>query len=433
MFMRLFRSDDKFYQMLMQLESQPKYGGGSGSGGCGDNEPGDDEDGGEDEEDEDDSQSCSQKGTSASQHYAYTREQILAMEKAILGQLGWYITVPTPYVFTVRYTKALIPYDNNEMENMVFFYTQLGLMEYTTLDEAIQMALKMALKVELTISKGKSNSKFYNKLDLNQSAEKTQPLNSNKAKKNKSTYASTSSQTTKKTINQIGWIKAVGEVRVTKQCEVLISMGDNKIMKNVPPKLHDLFFEFKNIMPDELSDGLPPLRDTQQQINFIPRASLPNLPHYHMSPTEQDILLGMVEELLRKGVIQESKSPCAVPTLLVPKKDKTVYHQLRIRLGDEWKTAFKTKESFTSGFNIEDEHLDHLLEVLKVLQEHQLFVNLKKCSFMTYKLILLGFVVSVDGIHVDDEKIKVIQEWPTALWRMCSTIILADIPEAVVL
>ncbi|GKD23338.1 hypothetical protein Tco_1225041 [Tanacetum coccineum] len=55
MFMRLFRSDDKFSQMLNQLESQPEYGGGSGSSGCGDDEPGDDEDDGEDEEDEDDS------------------------------------------------------------------------------------------------------------------------------------------------------------------------------------------------------------------------------------------------------------------------------------------------------------------------------------------------------------------------------------------
>nr|GFA64955.1 hypothetical protein [Tanacetum cinerariifolium] len=54
MFMRLSRSDDKFSQMLTQLESQPEYGGGSGSGGCGDDEPGDDEDDGEDEEDEED-------------------------------------------------------------------------------------------------------------------------------------------------------------------------------------------------------------------------------------------------------------------------------------------------------------------------------------------------------------------------------------------
>ncbi|GJY83221.1 hypothetical protein Tco_0496597 [Tanacetum coccineum] len=49
MFMRLFRSDDKFSQMLNQLESQPEYGGGSGSGVCEDDEPGDDEDGDEDE------------------------------------------------------------------------------------------------------------------------------------------------------------------------------------------------------------------------------------------------------------------------------------------------------------------------------------------------------------------------------------------------
>nr|GEU93351.1 hypothetical protein [Tanacetum cinerariifolium] len=54
-FLRLFRSDEKFSQMLRQLESQPEYGGSSGSGGCGDDEPGDDKDGGKDEEDKDDS------------------------------------------------------------------------------------------------------------------------------------------------------------------------------------------------------------------------------------------------------------------------------------------------------------------------------------------------------------------------------------------
>nr|GEU90263.1 hypothetical protein [Tanacetum cinerariifolium] len=52
-FMRLFRSDDKFSQMLTQLESQPEYGGGNESGGCEDDETGDDEDDGEDEEEDD--------------------------------------------------------------------------------------------------------------------------------------------------------------------------------------------------------------------------------------------------------------------------------------------------------------------------------------------------------------------------------------------
>lgn len=40
---------------------------------------------------------------------AYAREQVLVMEKAILGKLEWYLTVPTPYVFLIRYIKASIP------------------------------------------------------------------------------------------------------------------------------------------------------------------------------------------------------------------------------------------------------------------------------------------------------------------------------------
>ncbi|GJY65590.1 hypothetical protein Tco_0467828 [Tanacetum coccineum] len=53
MIMKLFRSDDKMSQMLTQLESQPKFGGGSGIGRCGDDESGNDEDDDEDEEDAD--------------------------------------------------------------------------------------------------------------------------------------------------------------------------------------------------------------------------------------------------------------------------------------------------------------------------------------------------------------------------------------------
>ena len=40
-------------------------------------------------------------------------------------------------------------------------------------------------------------------------------------------------------------------------------------------------------------------------------------------------------------------------------------------------------------------------------------MNLKKCSFMTKKLLFLGFVVSAEGIQMDEEKIKVIRDWPT--------------------
>ncbi|GJZ35147.1 RNA-directed DNA polymerase, eukaryota [Tanacetum coccineum] len=53
MMMRLFRSDNKFSQMLDQFESSPEFGGPSGGDGYRDDEPGGDEDGDEDEEDGD--------------------------------------------------------------------------------------------------------------------------------------------------------------------------------------------------------------------------------------------------------------------------------------------------------------------------------------------------------------------------------------------
>ena len=48
-----------------------------------------------------------------------------------------------------------------------------------------------------------------------------------------------------------------------------------------------------------------------------------------------------------------------------------------------------------------------------MLQANKLYINLKKCSFLTDKLLLLGYVVSADGIHVDEDKVRAVREWPT--------------------
>ena len=52
-----------------------------------------------------------------------------------------------------------------------------------------------------------------------------------------------------------------------------------------------------------------------------------------------------------------------------------------------------------------DDHLINLKSVLDMLRKERLFANLKKC---TDTLVFLGFVVSVQGIQVDEETLRAI-------------------------
>src|SRR6266542_5984293 len=69
--------------------------------------------------------------------------------------------------------------------------------------------------------------------------------------------------------------------------------------------------------------GLPPVRGIEHKIDLIPGASLPNRAAYRTNPEETKEIQRQVQDLLDRGYIHESLSPCSVPVLLVPKKDGT--------------------------------------------------------------------------------------------------------------
>jgi hypothetical protein len=58
-----------------------------------------------------------------------------------------------------------------------------------------------------------------------------------------------------------------------------------------------------------------------------------------------------------------------------------------------------------------EEHIEHITYVLAALRKEKLYANLAKCTFCTDKVVFLGFVVSGQGVEVDEEKIKAIREW----------------------
>jgi hypothetical protein len=123
-----------------------------------------------------------------------------------------------------------------------------------------------------------------------------------------------------------------------------------------------------------------------------------------------------------------------------------------MKLGDEWKTAFKTKfglyEWLVMPFGLTnapstfmclmnevlhlfidkfvvvyfddiliyskslDKHIKHLRVIFGALREARLFANLEKCTFCTDRVAFLGYVVTPLDVEVDEAKIEAIKTCP---------------------
>jgi hypothetical protein len=98
----------------------------------------------------------------------------------------------------------------------------------------------------------------------------------------------------------------------------------NDLDSAIPSVAVSLMQVFDDVFPEDIHNGLPPLRGIEHQIDLVPGASISNRPAYRSNPEETKEFQRQVDELLMmKGYIHESMSPCVVPVLLVPKKDGT--------------------------------------------------------------------------------------------------------------
>ncbi|XP_022135946.1 uncharacterized protein LOC111007780 [Momordica charantia] len=237
---------------------------------------------------------------------------------------------------------------------------------------------------------------------------------------------------------------------MTKQVKIPIAIGryEDEVLCDVLP----MHTEFKGVFPKELPKESPPLRGTEHKIDFIPDAQFQidqhtgqihkRLKRFKDCRAINKITIKYRHPIPRLDEMLDELYGCSLFT----KNDlKSGYHQIRMNVGDEWITAFKTKHGlyewlvmpfgltnapstflrlmnhvlrdFLGEFVVVyfddiliysrtlEDHVQHVRYVLIALRKEKLYANLKKCNFCMERINFLGFVISKQGVEVDTEKV----------------------------
>ena len=220
-------------------------------------------------------------------------------------------------------------------------------------------------------------------------------------------------------------------------------------------------------------------------------------PLYSMSADELKVLKAYIEKMVDKNFIRASSSSAASPVLFAKKPGSglrfcvdyralnaitvknqyplpliketlervckakifskidiiAAFNKLRIKEGEEWKTAFRTRYGLyeylvmpfrlANGFssfqnyindvlhgmlnifctayindiliysNSKKEHKKHVRRVLTALRKAGLQADINKCKFHVTEVNYLGLVITSDGIRMDPHKVSAVQQWET--------------------
>jgi hypothetical protein len=261
---------------------------------------------------------------------------------------------------------------------------------------------------------------------------------------------------------------------------------------HVPKQFHDLIQVFSKTR----SELLPIHRPYDMAIDLIEGKTIPWGPIYPLANNEMDALKEYIDENLKKGYIRRSSSAAGAPIFFVRKKSgelrpvidyrglnavtiknrhplplihdlitrfngmkvfskidlRGAYNLIRIKPGDEWKTAFRCRyghfeylvmpfgltnapavfqnlmndifHDVTDQFcivylddiliysdNVED-HNEHVRLVLTRLLKNKLYAKAEKCQFLRESIEFLGYIISKNGIGMDPKRIESIDNWP---------------------
>ncbi len=263
----------------------------------------------------------------------------------------------------------------------------------------------------------------------------------------------------------------------------------------VPEDYHDL----RAVFSRSRATSLPPHRPYDCSIELLPGTMPPRGRLYSLSAPERGALENYLTESLAAGIIVPSSSPAGAGFFFVKKKDgslrpcidyrglnditvknryplplmssafeilqgakvftkldlRNAYHLVRIKEGDEWKTAFNTPighfEYRVLPFGLVNApavfqalvndvlrdmlnifvfvylddilifsptlqvHVQHVRRVLQRLLENRLFVKAEKCMFHAQSVTFLGSVVSAEGISMDPDKVRAVIVLPLRL------------------
>ena len=261
----------------------------------------------------------------------------------------------------------------------------------------------------------------------------------------------------------------------------------------VPTKYSD----FADVFLEKLANILLERTGANEHVIKLEEGKQPPYgPIYSLEPVELKTLKTYIETNLANGFIRALKSPAGAPILFVRKPDgslrlcvdyrglnnltiknwyplpligefldwlgrakqftqldlTSVYHRMRIKEGDEWKTAFRTRygqfkyqgisfglfnapASFQGYINkilvkkldifvivyLNDiliyskdpgqAHVNAIQGVLKELRKNSLFSNLKKCRLHKDEVRFLGYVVSTQRVRVAEERIDAVKNY----------------------